>query len=180
MENKMEFENGMKLFVFSHEEFGDMRVLTIEGELDPWIVADDVVDSLDYDSPFQGVDVIVNSFVDSDDRCRVVVESEVENEEGEPISHKFTVVNVSGLYSLILHSVLSERRQIFKRWIADEVLPEARQMTLQEFRSKITPTVFLESIEGRLEELEGIIAGIKDDVTSIRDNFVFKPMKLYK
>lgn len=176
MENKMEFENGMKLFVFSHEKFGDMRVLTIEGELDPWIVADDVVDSLDYDSPFQGVDVIVNSFVDSDDRCRVTIE----DEEGKSISNKFTVVNVSGLYSLILHSVLSERRQMFKRWVADEVLPGARQMTLQEFRSKITPTVFLESIESRLKELEDTIVGIKDDVTSIRDNFVFKPMKLYK
>lgn len=175
----MEFENGMKLFVFSHEEFGDMRVLTIEGELDPWIVADDVVDSLDYYSPFQGVDVIVNSFVDSDDRCRVTIEDE-EDEEGESTSNKFTVVNVSGLYSLILHSVLSERRQMFKRWVADEVLPGARQMTLQEFRSKITPTVFLESIESRLKELEGTIVGIKDDVTSIRDNFVFKPMKLYK
>lgn len=176
MENKMEFENGMKLFVFSHEEFGDMRVLTIEGELDPWIVADDVVDSLDYDSPFQGVDAIVNSFVDSDDRCRVTIE----DEEGESISNKFTVVNVSGLYSLILHSVFSERRQMFKRWVADEVLPGARQMALQEFRSRIAPTVFLESIESRLKELEGTIVGIKDDVTSIRDNFVFKPMKLYK
>lgn len=176
MENKMEFENGMKLFVFSHEEFGDVRVLTIEGELDPWIVADDVIDSLDYYSPFQGVDVIVNSFVDSDDRCRVTIE----DEDGESTSNKFTVVNVSGLYSLILRSVFSERRQMFKRWVADEVLPGARQMALQEFRSKITPTVFLESIESRLKELEDTIVGIKDDVTSIRDNFVFKPMKLYK
>ena len=164
MENKMEFENGMRLFVFSHKEFGDMRVLTLDGELDPWIVADDVVDSLDYDSPFQGVDVIVNSFVDSDDRCRVTIE----DEEGESTSNKFTVVNVS------------ERRQMFKRWVADEVLPGARQMTLQEFRSRIAPTVFLESIESRLKELEDTIVGIKDDVTNIRDNFVFKPMKLYK
>ena len=172
----MEFENGMKLSVSSHEKFGDIRILTIDGELDPWIVADDVVDSLDYDSPFQGVDTIVNSFVDSDDRCRVVVE-----DGGDGLlNNKLTVVNVSGLYSLILHSIPSERRQMFKRWIADEVLPEARQMALQEFRSEISPMVFLESIENRLEELEDIIVGIKDDFTSIRDKFAFKPMKLYK
>lgn len=108
---------------FSNADFGTIRTATINNE--PYFVGNDVAGTLGYLSPKDAV----RTHVDSEDKILVQLsdiqeggESPLPNEAGS----KITVINESGLYSLILRSKLPSAKQ-FKRWVTSEVLPEIRK-----------------------------------------------------
>ena len=99
--------------IFNNEEFGEVRTVVIDGE--PWFVGNDCAKALGYKNLYNGV----NKNVDDEDR-RV---SPVESTSG---IQQTTIINESGLYSLILSSKLSSAKK-FKRWVTSEVLPSLRK-----------------------------------------------------
>lgn len=105
MENKIE--------IFKNEEFGEIRVVEIEGE--PWFVGKDVAEKLGYGNPRQGI----ASHVDDEDKG-------VQKLDTPSGTQNMTIINESGLYSLILSSKLSTAKA-FKRWVTSEVLPTIRK-----------------------------------------------------
>lgn len=105
MENKIE--------IFENSEFGKVRVLDIEGE--PWFVGRDVAEKLGYGNPRQGI----ASHVDDEDKG-------VQKLDTPSGTQNMTIINESGLYSLILSSKLPKAKE-FKRWITNEVLPSIRK-----------------------------------------------------
>jgi prophage antirepressor-like protein len=102
------------LQIFQHNGW-TVRVIEINGE--PWFVARDVCEILEHSNPSKAV----KDLVDEDDLTT-----------GYPIvdsmgrTQHATIVNESGLYSLILGSRKPEAKA-FKRWVTHEVLPAIRK-----------------------------------------------------
>ena len=102
---------------FENKEFGELHATTIDGE--PWFVGLDVARSLGYQNA--GKAVIVH--VDAEDRQKKKLYSQNGN-AGQ--IREITVINESGMYSLILSSKLPSAKR-FKHWITSEVLPSIRK-----------------------------------------------------
>ncbi len=98
-------------------ENSEVRTLTIENE--PYFVGKDVADVLGYNNTKDAL----SRHVDSEDKT-VIQRSE--NTTLEIPNRGLTVVNESGLYSLILSSKLPTAKK-FKRWVTSEVLPSIRR-----------------------------------------------------
>jgi anti-repressor protein len=97
---------------FEHEAFGQVRTLNKEGE--PWFVAKDVCDVLGFKNPSDAT-----KYLDEDERTLI------KNPSGNGGS-RATIINESGLYSLILRSRKPEAKR-FKKWVTSEVLPSIRK-----------------------------------------------------
>lgn len=102
-----------KMEIFKSNEFGQVRTVVIDN--DPWFVGKDVAEALGYDSP----SAAVSKKVDREDRGL----SKMETPSGV---QEMTVINESGLYSLIMSSKLPTAKR-FKRWVTSEVLPALRK-----------------------------------------------------
>lgn len=102
-----------ELKVFQNKEFGEVRSLIIGGE--PWFVGKDVTNILGYKNGSRDI----NRHVDEKDRGS----TEMVSPSGKQMT---TIINESGLYSLILSSKLPTAKK-FKHWVTSEVLPTLRK-----------------------------------------------------
>ena len=102
-----------ELKVFQNKEFGEVRSLIICGE--PWFVGKDVTNILGYKNGSRDI----NRHVDEEDRGS----TEMVSPSGKQMT---TIINESGLYSLILSSKLLTAKK-FKHWVTSEVLPILRK-----------------------------------------------------
>lgn len=101
------------LMMFSNEKFGSIRIVEINNE--PWFVGKDVTDMLGYSN---NRDALIKH-VDFEDKTDVTIY------DGRQDRNQ-TVINESGLYSLILRSRLKSANE-FKHWVTSEVLPSIRK-----------------------------------------------------
>ena len=101
------------LMIFQNDEFGRIRTVEINGE--PWFIGRDVAQALGY---LNAADALAKH-VDEDDKGI----AKCDTPGG---TQRFTVINESGLYSLIMGSGLPNARK-FKRWVTSEVLPQIRK-----------------------------------------------------
>ena len=99
--------------IFDNPEFGKVRTMEINGE--PYFVGKDVAEILGYSNTRDAL----TKHVDSEDKNTVAIC----DGKGNPNQ---TVINESGLYSLILSSKLPKAKE-FKRWVTSEVLPSIRK-----------------------------------------------------
>lgn len=104
-----------ELQIFNSPEFGQVRTVTIDGE--PWFVGKDVATALGYSNPSNAVVTHV------DDEDKTTYSFQV---SGSNYKSKATLINESGLYSLVLSSKLPTAKK-FKHWITSEVLPAIRK-----------------------------------------------------
>lgn len=98
---------------FSSSEFGEIRVVMRESE--SWFVGKDVAEKLGYSN----VRDALSKRVDSDDKGV----AKCDTLGGK---QNLTIINESGLYSLILGSKLPSAKR-FKHWVTSEVLPSIRK-----------------------------------------------------
>lgn len=119
-------ENENKIQVFEKEEFGKVRTLMRDGE--PWAVGKDVAEALGYKNPSNAV----ANHVDPEDKTTYQIQV-CDSDSTYPkqvcrsnLKTDVTLINESGLYSLILSSKLPKAKE-FKRWITSEVLPALRK-----------------------------------------------------
>lgn len=104
-----------KIQIFNNPQFGQLRTLEIDGEL--WFAGKDVAVALGYAKPENAL----AAHVDIEDKTTTLIQG-----GGSNYKSKTTIINESGLYSLILSSKLPSAKQ-FKRWITSEVLPSIRK-----------------------------------------------------
>ena len=102
-----------EMTTFESPMFGSVRGLEIDGE--PWFVGKDVAQALGYTKSRKAL----ADHVDAEDKGVTKW-----NTPGGP--QQVTVINESGLYSLILSSKLPNARD-FKRWVTSEVIPSIRK-----------------------------------------------------
>jgi prophage antirepressor-like protein len=99
--------------IFNNPEFGDIRTVVIDNE--PWFVGKDVADILGYQNGSRDI----NRHVDEEDKRLTKMVSQGQNRD-------ITVINESGLYSLIFGRKLESAKK-FKKWVTSEVLPSIRK-----------------------------------------------------
>lgn len=102
-----------ELQIFNSPEFGAIRTIEKDGE--PWFVGKDVATALGYEKPTDAV----RKHTDMEDRGI----SKMETPSG---TQEMTIINESGLYSLVLSSKLPTAKK-FKRWVTSEVIPSIRK-----------------------------------------------------
>lgn len=101
----------IKLELFTFKGF-ELRTVNLEGQ--PYFVGKDVAELLGYQRP----DNAIRSHVEEEDKLMHQISASGQN-------RSMTIINESGLYSLILKSKLPEAKE-FKRWVTSEVLPQIR------------------------------------------------------
>lgn len=102
-----------ELKIFENPEFGKLRTVEIDGIV--WFVGKDVADALGYSDAFGAL----KKHVDEEDKLVCQIDSAGQKRDA-------TVINESGLYSLVLSSKLPSARK-FKRWVTADVLPAIRK-----------------------------------------------------
>lgn len=102
-----------ELQIFENSEFGSVRTILIDNE--PFFVGKDVANILGYADTYGAL----KKHVDDEDKQNCQNDS-FETPRG------MTVINESGLYSLVISSKLPSARK-FKRWVTSEVLPSIRK-----------------------------------------------------
>lgn len=119
--------------IFENPEFGSIRTVEINNE--PWFVGKDVAEALGYKNT---KDAIGNHVDDFDKRIFQRSENAtLENHLPKDVfpvnfvdatipNRGLTVINESGVYSLVFGSKLPKAKE-FKRWVTSEVLPAIRK-----------------------------------------------------
>lgn len=102
-----------ELMVFQNPEFGEVRTLTRDGE--PWFVLRDVCDAL-------AIASAKDAFARLDDDERGF--APIVDSAGR--AQKTSIINESGLYSVIMRSNKPEAKP-FRKWVTSEVLPSIRK-----------------------------------------------------
>lgn len=103
-------DSNLQLFDF---EGNQVRTLEIENE--PWFVGKDVAEILGYSDTNQAI----RKRVDDEDKL-------TRRFDGSGQKRNMTIINESGLYSLILSSKMPNAKK-FKHWVTSEVLPAIRK-----------------------------------------------------
>ena len=99
-----------ELQIFNSDEFGTIRIKTIDGE--PWFVAKDVADKLGY--------------AQTSNMMKRIDEEDSKSSILDGMNMKSSLINESGLYSAIIGSKLNSAKR-FKHWVTSEVLPSIRK-----------------------------------------------------
>lgn len=148
--------NTLQTFNFEKHE---VRTVLINDE--PWFVGKDVADVLGYQNGSRDI----NRHVDEEDR------QNYQNGTSEINNRGMTIINESGLYSLILSSKLESAKK-FKRWVTSEVLPTLRKTGQYSIRDSYT-------IADPIERAQRWIEEEKERQALIAENAELKPKALF-
>ena len=99
--------------IFTSDIFGEIRTCQVNNQI--MFVGKDVATALGYAKPQNAL----ATHVDNEDKSTAPI-------RGTAYETRVTLINESGLYSLILSSKLPQAKA-FKRWVTSEVLPQIRQ-----------------------------------------------------
>lgn len=120
------------------------EIRTIEKDGEQWFVGKDVAAVLGYAKPENAI----ARHVDDEDKSTTPF-------QGTAYETRATIINESGLYSLILSSKLPNAKK-FKWWVTNEVLPSIRKhgayMTDQTLEQALTSPDFLIQLATQLKE----------------------------
>jgi len=105
---------GNEIKIFENKEFGKIRTVIINDE--PWFIGKDAAKILGYAKPRNAI----AAHVDSEDKKDALIQGDLGG------TQKMTVINESGIYSLIMSSKLPKAKE-FKRWVTTQILPTIRK-----------------------------------------------------
>ena len=129
-----------KIQVWDYES-SEVRTVQVNGE--PWFVGKDVAAVLGYSNPRDAI----NKRVDDEDKGVAKCDTLGGVQD-------LTIINESGLYSLVLSSKLPNAKK-FKRWVTNEVLPSIRKhgayMTPETIKKVMLTPDFIISLAGELK-----------------------------
>ncbi|MBU6098204.1 BRO family protein [Staphylococcus aureus] len=141
------------LQTFNFEEL-PVRTLEVDGE--PYFIGKDVADILGYANSRK----TLSDHVDEEDKLTSQIATAGQN-------RNVTIINESGLYSLIFSSKLENAKR-FKRWVTSEVLPTLRKTGAYQVPSD--PMQALRLMFEATEETKQEIKNVKDDVIDLKEN----------
>ena len=120
--------NTNKIQVFQNEAFGQVRVITKDGE--PWFVGKDVAEVLGYSNTKKAI----NDHVKENHKLgeRIVTSGQ---------RREVIIIDEAGFYSLVLRSKLPSA-EAFQEWVTSEVLPAIRKHKMY-----LTPETAKEAID---------------------------------
>ena len=128
--------------IFKNAEFGEIKTVVVNDA--PYFVGKDVAEILGYGDTNQAI----RKHVEDEDKL-------TRRFDGSGQRREMTVINESGLYSLVLSSKLPTAKK-FKRWVTSEVLPTIRKhgayMTDDALHKAITEPDFLIRLATELKQ----------------------------
>lgn len=124
---------------FTNKEFGTVRTIVKDGE--PWFVGKDVAEILGYKETARAI----RTHICAEDKGVSVLDTPGGQQ-------KITLINESGLYSLILGSKLPKAKT-FKRWVTSEVLPTIRKTGGYVANDEIFINTYLPNADAQTREL---------------------------
>ena len=156
--------------IFKNAEFGEVRTLTVDGE--PYFVGKDVAEILGYSNSRKAL----ADHVDVEDKGVTKCDTLGGTQE-------LTVINESGLYSLILSSKLPTAKK-FKHWITADVIPSIRKhgayMTEQTIEQALTNPDFLIQLATQLKTEKEKNKSLEVKVSALTvDNQIMQPKAEY-
>ena len=161
----------MEIQIFKNDRFGEVRTMVINDE--PWFVGKDVAEVLGYRLARKAL----YDHVEDDDKKGVPIQNPLGGKQ------EMTIINESGLYSLILSSKLPQAKE-FKRWVTSEVLPSIRRNgayltddALARFAED--PDYGIKLLNTLKRERTERLALMKENVTLSLENNRMKPMADY-
>ena len=110
---KSQFIMTNEILTFTSDVFGEIRTCQVNNQI--MFVGKDVASALGYSNTRDAL----SKHVDAEDKGTVAIRDTA-------YETRVTLINESGLYSLILSSKLPQAKA-FKRWVTAEVLPQIRQ-----------------------------------------------------
>ena len=146
--------------IFENPEFGSIRTIELDGE--PWMVGKDVAIALGYGD----TDQALRRHVDDEDKL-------TRNFDGSGQTRSMTIINDSGLYSLVLSSKLPAAKK-FKRWVTKEVLPSIRKTG--GYNMPIDYPSALRALAGQVEKNHKLESEVQNQQRLIES---FEPIKQY-
>ncbi|MDE5621100.1 MAG: toxin Bro [Ruminococcus sp.] len=154
--------------IFRNEEFGEIRTVEINGQ--PYFVGTDVAKALGYTNPRKAI----KDHVDEEDKrifnLNTVTFCYGIQKRGNP---NVTIINESGLYSLILSSKLETSRK-FKHWVTSEVLPEIRHTGA--YGTLSVEETFIKVLDERIENIVNKV--LYEKIESIVNKAVSETVKV--
>lgn len=148
--------NEVKLFDFENNK---IRTVMIDDE--PYFVGKDVAKVLGYAEPRSAV----SKKVDDEDRGVAKIATPSGTQE-------MTVINESGVYSLVFSSKLSSAKK-FKRWVTSEVLPTLRRTG--GYRLPQTPEEKIQLLLEANQSANTKIEKVEERVTNLEENRLLNP-----
>lgn len=124
---------------FTNKEFGTVRTIVKDGE--PWFVGKDVAEILGYKETAKAI----RTHICAEDKGVSVLDTPGGQQ-------KITLINESGLYSLILGSKLPKAKT-FKRWVTSEVLPTIRKTGGYVANDEMFINTYLPNADAQMREL---------------------------
>ncbi|WP_241154532.1 ORF6C domain-containing protein [Streptococcus hyointestinalis] len=153
----------MDLQVFANAEFGEIRTLEIDGQ--PWFVGRDVAEVLGYSNTSKAL----KDHVDDEDKG-------VTKRYTLGGKQNLTIINESGLYSLILSSKLPQAKA-FKHWVTNDVLPAIRNhgsYVVPSNMSLTTEDAFIQLFQTQ-KEIKQEQQAMKNDLVYLKDEQPVNP-----
>ncbi|MBR0061908.1 MAG: hypothetical protein IJP68_10570 [Selenomonadaceae bacterium] len=144
--------------VFTHQQFGNLRVVNINGE--PFFVGKDVAVSLGYTNPQKAL----RDHVDEQDKRgeQIFTPGGVQNT---------TLINKSGVYSLILDSQLPQAKE-YHHWVTSNILPQVDEKGYFSVKPLVAPAIadfdFTALVE-RMDNLEMLVQTLIDSLAQAKD-----------
>lgn len=159
-----------KLSVFTNSEFGNLRTITLDDEI--WFVGNDVAIALKYSN----VHKAIQTHVDKMDKKILDFKGFSHfgsNLWGENDFANKTVINESGLYSLIMSSKLPDAKK-FRRWITSEVIPSIMRTGgyVQQGREN-------EFLENMFKNMQEQLTDNKTTILALQKQVLFLNKQLY-
>lgn len=146
--------------IFENSEFGSVRTVMIDDE--PWMVGKDIAEALGYTDAFGAL----KKHVDDEDKQNCQNDS-FNSPRG------MTVINESGLYSLVLSSKLPSAKK-FRHWVTSEVLPSIRKTGGYQL-----PQTYAEALRALADKAEEAERLEKQNAVLITDNERMKPKEVF-
>jgi prophage antirepressor-like protein/mRNA-degrading endonuclease toxin of MazEF toxin-antitoxin module len=140
--------------VFSYQG-NQVRTVLKDGE--PWFVAADVCEILNHSNSRKAV----ADMVDPED----VTKGYIPHPQNPTKNLEVTIINESGVYSLVLRSNLPEAKA-FKRWITHDVIPQIRRTGSYSVQPMSELEILKKSVDLLLEQQKEI-AAVKENLTTV-------------
>lgn len=153
-----------ELKIFENKEFGSIRTVEVDGQ--PYFIGKDVAEALGYAKARNAI----AAHVSQEDKKDALIQGDLGGTQA------MTIINESGLYSLILSSKLESAKR-FKHWVTSEVLPSIRKhgayMTDTTLEQALTNPDFLIQLATKLKEEQEARKKLEEQAEKNRPKIVF-------
>ena len=136
--------------IFNNEEFGQIRTVLINEK--PWFVGKDAAKALGYENTKDAI----KKHVDEEDKIMGAQNATPSITDSMGRIQYPTLINESGLYSLIFGSKLDSAKR-FKHWVTSEILPAIRKSGIYGTHSYKLKDATLPEVSSLLHEVTGFL-----------------------